>query len=79
MMNSMLRDNHPLLALIGRVPVKATAENGPIRIGDLLTSSSKPGYAMRCSKAKLCEGTIIGKSLESLETGEGLILMLIMR
>ena len=38
----------PAIALAGRVPVKATDENGPIRKGDLLTSSSKPGYAMKC-------------------------------
>jgi subtilisin family serine protease len=36
----------PLLALLGRVPVKATTENGPIRLGDLLTSASK---------ARLCD------------------------
>jgi len=38
----------PAVALAGRVPVKATDENGPIAKGDLLTSSSKPGYAMKC-------------------------------
>lgn len=68
-----------LLALIGRVPVKATTENGPIRPGDLLTSSPKPGYAMRCASAQQCEGAIIGKALESLDAGEGVILMLVMR
>jgi hypothetical protein len=69
----------PLLALIGRVPVRATTENGPIRVGDLLTSASKPGYAMRCGSAEKCEGAIIGKALEPLEEGEGLILVLLMR
>jgi hypothetical protein len=72
-------DERPLLALIGRVPVKVTTENGPIRVGDLLTSSSLPGYAMRCTNAKQCEGAIIGKALESLEQGTGVILMLVMR
>ena len=41
-----------MLALMGRVPVKATAENGLIRPGDLLTVSSKPGYAMRALMLK---------------------------
>jgi len=68
-----------LLALVGRVPVKATAENGPIRPGDLLTSASKPGYAMRCENAQRCEGAIIGKALESLDEGAGVIVMLVMR
>jgi hypothetical protein len=37
------------LALSGRVPVKVTDENGPIVPGDMLTSSSTPGYAMKWS------------------------------
>jgi hypothetical protein len=69
----------PLLALLGRVPVKATTENGPIRPGDLLTSASKPGYAMRCESPKLCEGALLGKALEPLAQGSGLITMLIIR
>jgi subtilisin family serine protease len=68
-----------LLALLGRVPVKATTENGPIRPGDLLTSASKPGYAMRCVDVTQCEGAIIGKALEAFDEGEGAILMLVMR
>ncbi|MFH0759398.1 MAG: hypothetical protein V2B15_19080 [Bacteroidota bacterium] len=35
------------LALSGRVPVKVTEENGAIGPGDLLTTSSTPGYAMK--------------------------------
>jgi subtilisin family serine protease len=69
----------PLLALLGRVPVKATTESGPIRPGDLLTSASKPGYAMRCEDIHRCEGAIIGKALEALDKGEGVILILLMR
>ena len=68
----------PLLALMGKVPVKVTTENGPIRPGDLLTVSSKPGYAMRCAESKAQERAIIGKALEGLEKGEGLILVLVM-
>jgi subtilisin family serine protease len=69
----------PLLALLGRVPVKATTESGPIRPGDLLTSASKPGYAMRCEDIHRCEGAIIGKALEALDESEGVILVLLMR
>jgi hypothetical protein len=35
------------LALTGRVPVKITDENGPVIPGDLLTTSSTPGHAMK--------------------------------
>mgnify|MGYP001562030793 CR=1 FL=1 len=49
------------VALAGRVPVKVTLENGNIETGDPLTSSSKPGYAMKAVKS----GRIIGYALES--------------
>jgi hypothetical protein len=37
------------LALTGRVVAKVTGENGPIIPGDLLTTSSTPGHAMKWS------------------------------
>lgn len=35
------------MAMMGIVPIKASAENGPIRPGDLRVTSSLPGYAMK--------------------------------
>lgn len=68
------QDDRPLLALSGRVPVKATAEeNGAIGVGDLLISAQRPGFAMRCSQPDYCVGAVIGKALEPLSSGEGLI------
>lgn len=67
----------PLMALMGRVYVKATTENGPIRAGDLLVSAFTPGHAMRCSDR--CAGAIIGKAVEPLDQGTGVIEILIMR
>ena len=55
------------LAISGRVPVKVTDENGPIEPGDLLTTSSMLGHAMKCNDYKKCFGNIIGKSLTRLE------------
>jgi hypothetical protein len=50
------------LALVGRVPVKVTSENGAIEPGDFLTASlTIPGAAMKATKA----GSIIGQALES--------------
>lgn len=69
----------PTLALAGVVPVKVITENGPIRPGDLLTTSSVPGHAMRCSQPRDCDGALIGKALEAMESGTGVILMLVMR
>jgi hypothetical protein len=66
------------LAVAGVVLVKANAENGAIQPGDLLTTSSTPGYAMRCASIELCYGRAIGKALEGLKSGTGLILVLVM-
>ncbi len=52
-------ENAYAVALSGRVPVKVTTENGPIKVGDLLTSSSREGYAMRATSA----GAVIGRVL----------------
>lgn len=69
-------DNRPLLALVGQVPVKASAENGPIAPGDLLVASATPGHAMKAGP-DLPVGTVIGKALEPLDAGTGVIQMLV--
>jgi|FLOH01.1.fsa_nt_gi hypothetical protein len=65
------------LALAGRVPVKVTNENGPIKRGDILTTSSTPGYAMKCVDLDKCRSAIIGKSLQELNSKSGLVIALI--
>jgi len=49
------------IALTGRVPTKVSMENGTIAEGDLLTSSSTAGYAMKATR----DGNTIGMALES--------------
>jgi hypothetical protein len=71
------RDSRPLLALVGQVPVKASAENGAIRVGDLLVSASTPGHVMRAEAAPPA-GTVVGKALEPLAGESGTVLMLVM-
>jgi hypothetical protein len=68
-------DTETPLALAGRVPCKVSAENGPIYRGDLLTTSSTPGHAMKATEPKL--GTILGKALGELESGTGVIHILV--
>ena len=63
------------LAVVGIVPCKVTAENGPIRPGDLLVTSSTPGHAMRDDDPKT--GTVLGKALEPHGAGTGLIRVLV--
>lgn len=66
------------LALAGRVPCKVTDENGPIARGDLLTTSSTPGYAMRADIDDFSKiGSVIGKAMESLNSGTGVIIVLV--
>jgi hypothetical protein len=72
-----------MVATTGRVRVHVTAANGPIRVGDLLATSNLPGVAMRSQPLDLGgtqihrPGTLIGKALEPLASGEGEILVLL--
>jgi hypothetical protein len=70
------RETHAPIALSGTVVCKVDAGYGAIRVGDLLTTSATAGHAMRAPEA--IPGTIIGKALESLDTGTGLIKVLVM-
>ncbi len=65
------------LAVVGIVPVKATAENGPIRPGDRLIASATRGRAMRTS-AEPVVGSVIGKALSPLASGTGVVQMLVL-
>jgi len=65
------------LAIVGIVPVKASAENGAIRPGDLLVASATPGHVMRCGEAPMCGGAVVGKALSGLAAGAGTITTLV--
>ena len=70
LMNSALQgDNVTPVALQGRTPVKVI---GIVQKGDMLTSSTTPGFATRTTDPKV--GTVIGKALENkTDAGEGVI------
>jgi hypothetical protein len=65
------------LALLGKVYCKVDAEYGAIQIGDLLTTSSTPGHAMRAGDPLKAFGSVIGKALRPIEGGQGLIPILV--
>lgn len=68
----------PPIAMSGRVWVHCDATNGPIQPGDLLTTSDKPGHAMKVLDYPRAQGAIIGKAMSGLNLGEtGLVLTLI--
>lgn len=65
------------VALTGRVYVQADASNGPIKPGDLLTTSGIPGRAMRVTDHAKAQGAILGKAMTGLSNGQGMVLVLV--
>ncbi|WP_051175656.1 hypothetical protein [Nocardia exalbida] len=70
-------DSRMPISVMGKVACRADARYGSIRVGDLLTTSPSPGCAMKASEPARAFGTIIGKALDSLDAGEGMVPMLI--
>ncbi len=65
------------LAVVGIVPCKVTAANGPIHRGDLLVTSAKSGYAMKGTDRSKMVGAIVGKALQPFPQGDGVIQVLV--
>jgi len=65
------------VALTGRVYVQADASNGAIRPGDMLTTSSTPGHAMKVRDHARAAGAILGKAMTGLSDGKGMVLVLV--
>jgi hypothetical protein len=63
------------VAVVGIVDCKVSAENGAVARGDLLVTSATPGHAMRADDPPA--GTILGKALQPLDEGSGLIQVLV--
>jgi hypothetical protein len=65
------------LALNGKAHARVDADSGPIEVGDLLTTSSVNGHAMKAADATRSLGSLIGKALAPLPEGRGLIPILV--
>lgn len=65
------------LALGGKVYCLVDADHGPIRIGDLLTTSPTPGHAMRADDPARAFGAVLGKALDERAAGKGLLQVLV--
>jgi hypothetical protein len=66
------------VALAGRVYCNVDASAEGIEPGDLLTTSSTPGYAMKAVEDNRAQGAILGKAMERLSSGtKGKILILV--
>ncbi|MHC4323887.1 MAG: DUF1349 domain-containing protein [Planctomycetota bacterium] len=70
-------DNGVHVALTGRVYALADCSNGPIKPGDMLTTSAIPGHTMKATDRERSYGAVIGKAMSSLEKGRGLVLVLV--
>jgi hypothetical protein len=70
-------DGKTPVAMTGRVYVKCSTENGAIQAGDLLTTSATRGRAMRATDDARANGAVIGKAMSTLESGNGLVLVLV--
>jgi hypothetical protein len=64
-----------LVAVVGIAQCRVDATQGSIHAGDLLTTSATPGHARRAVTP--AAGTILGKAMEPLEAGTGLIRVLV--
>jgi len=71
------RHNRMPVALVGKVYCKVDADASPIQIGDLLTTSSTSGHAMKASDPFRAFGAVLGKALGALQGGKGLIPILV--
>jgi hypothetical protein len=65
------------LALAGKVFCLVDADRHPVRVGDLLTTSSTEGHAMRATSSDRSFGAVLGKSLAALTSGRALIPVLV--
>jgi hypothetical protein len=70
-------DNRSPIAMMGKVTCLATASAGPIKVGDLLTSSEVLGHAMKATDNHLAFGSVIGKALTALDEGCGTVNVLV--
>jgi hypothetical protein len=65
------------VALFGKVYCIADAMLSPIEVGDLLTTSTTPGHAMKATDPVRAFGAVLGKALKPLKTGQNLIPILV--
>ena len=66
-----------LVALTGRVYCKAEAISNSIEPGDLLTTSTISGHAMKAADRQASHGAILGKAMSPLKEGKGHVLVLV--
>ena len=69
--------NRASVALVGKVYCKVDADQTPVEVGDLLTTSATLGHAMKAEDPTRAFGAVIGKALRSLKLGKAIIPILV--
>jgi hypothetical protein len=65
------------LAVVGCVFCNVDATKDRVRVGDLLTTASRPGFAMRARSSSRALGAVLGKALRAQSSGLGLLPVLV--
>ncbi|MFZ0548323.1 MAG: hypothetical protein WAM60_22945 [Candidatus Promineifilaceae bacterium] len=71
------QNNRQPIALMGKVYCKVDAQYGAVEMGDLLTTSPTPGFAMAAKDPFKAFGAVIGKALRPLNEGQAMIPILV--
>lgn len=69
--------NRNAVALVGKVYCKVDATATAVDVGDLLTTGYTPGHAMKAIDSTKAFGAVLGKALQPLASGMGLIPILV--
>ena len=75
--DNMIATGDDLVTLSGRTYVVVNDEGGKIQVGDLITTSSVSGEAMRAKKNKKAQGAVIGKAMTPMTGDKGYVLVLV--
>lgn len=65
------------VALLGKVCCWVDADLAPVAVGDLLTTAHTTGHAMKVLERSEAVGAVLGKALQPLPAGRGLIAILV--
>jgi hypothetical protein len=65
------------LSVVGCAFCNVDATNDTVRVGDLLTTSSRPGFAMKATDSARSFGAVLGKALRAQASGLGLVPVLV--
>jgi len=71
------RLNRVPVSLVGQAYCLADASEVPITLGALLVSSPTPGHVMAANRVGGIEGCVVGKALQTLSSGRGLVRALV--